>query len=553
MAESRKRSAAFLSASRHWSSKKSEPELKNTEDTDNDDVVITKVVPLTQSDNSTPINKKQKLATSIRKASPIKLLLNPSYDDEVEAIVNKDTILIEDLLGASDLDETFQFNFTVDLPMFLRYLNPKFQRNGKKITFVTGSVLLDPSDPDTLIFKNQFNISEVTAAIPNRFGTHHTKMMVNFFEDKSCEIVIMSFNLNKIDVVGLTQTLWRSGRLQLETEDSVKLERGENFKRDFMNYLKKYNSPVVTSLADRLQSYDFHSIDVELLASAPGKYEITNLTDKDEVYGYGKLYQILKRNNLLVDNTKGDKLYNFLSQVTSISYPFNVRGSQTASVFSHLLAPLVFSGGSNGFKILLPGSDSTSKHQKDNYYLPHMVYPTVKEIANNNVGFGAGQAVHMKHTKSDTHRYQYQQNIRPYLRKWNSSGSDIVTGRELVVPHCKYFMCDNGDNFSSLKWALVGSHNLSKQAWGSPVPKSTNPNKYEISSFELGVVVFPKEGEKLVPAYGEDTVNDDKAIPLRMPFSLPPTKYTAQDEPWSEWVSYGELKDKFGQTYNLSK
>lgn len=67
------------------------------------------------------------------------------------------------------------------------------------------------------------------------------------------------------------------------------------------------------------------------------------------------------------------------------------------------------------------------------------------------------------------------------------------------------------------------------------------------------MVVFPKEGEKLVPAYGEDTVNDDKAIPLRMPFSLPPTKYTAQDEPWSEWVSYGELKDKFGQTYNLSK
>lgn len=99
------------------------------------------------------------------------------------------------------------------------HLHPNMSRQLRKITFITGSRLLNPDEliQDIELIKSKFNINELTADLPTRFGTHHTKMMINFYEDDTCEIIIMTCNLQKstlgfdtnvLEVRKITQIKW---------------------------------------------------------------------------------------------------------------------------------------------------------------------------------------------------------------------------------------------------------------------------------------------------------------------------------------------------------
>ncbi|KAI5960444.1 uncharacterized protein KGF55_004737 [Candida pseudojiufengensis] len=524
-------SEAFKAASDHWAKKQKK---------DNSVIEI----------NSSDSEDHQPLPTIPGKIvpSPIKLLYNPSYPENELKHVNQETVRIQDLIGSKSLVETFQFNFNVDLPFFLTFLDSSFTNKKKKIVFITGSRLLDPEFDETEFIKSKFNISEVVANIPNRFGTHHSKMMINFFENDTVEIVIMSANITRLDFGGLTQMVWRSGRLKKGSTQGTKSSR---FKLDLLSYLKKYNKSRIDELSSRLDEYDFSGINVDLIASAPGSYD---LNDSGRHYGYGSLYDVLKRNNLLIQNSDKEKHYNVLAQVSAISYPFSTEKWATAGIFTHLLCPLIFSKFQE-FKLLQPGKDSIKTHQHENNYTPSIVFPTVDEVAQSNVGFMAGQAIHFNYTKSFVHKNYFNQAIRPYLRKWNSSGTSIITGREKVVPHVKLYMCDNGDDWKTLKWCYMGSHNLSKQAWGSKKGnafKNDDPSQYEVSSYELGVLVTPEEGTLLRPSYLKDeNVEEQNSTFIRMPFKLPAKTYSDKDLPWSGHVNYGEKTDTTGRTYNI--
>ncbi|KAG7663221.1 uncharacterized protein J8A68_003221 [[Candida] subhashii] len=564
----KRNSDAFLAASAHWAKRAKHNDSNNDNSKPQKTPEIIEISSGEESEEpevhtgSTNINSPSSTPTKSAPSPSLRLLYAPSYPENDLVRVNKDTVRIGDLVGSEDLSETYQFNFSVDLGFFFSFLHPKFITDKRKIMFITGSKLLDPSNEDTELIKRQYNISEVTADIPNRFGTHHTKMMINFFKDGSMEVVIMTANLRKIDFGGLTQAVWNSGRLQ-KKESKTKIPlRGERFQRDLMNYMKRYNKSEVSKLAERLKDYDFSPVTVELIGSTPGSYDLSEMTDESDIYGYGKLYQALKRNSLLLDNsaTNDHKTYNVLAQVSAISYPFSVEKWATAGIFSHLLCPLIFSQ-KEPFKLLEPGSGSFRDHQRKHNYCPSIVYPTAAEVASSTIGFDAGQAIHFNYTQSFVHKNYYNQAIKPYLRKCNSSGKNKeITGREILMPHIKMYMCDNGDNWSSLRWVYTGSHNLSKQAWGSRKGNkftSDDPSKYEISSYELGVLVFPEEGKKLVPVYlNHDNIADKESteIPIRMPFKLPPVKYSSNDLPWSYHVSYGDsLKDKYGETFNVNK
>ena len=461
--------------------------------------------------------------------------------------MNAETVRIRDLIGQADLKITYQFNFSVDLTFFLPFLHPSFKRERRKIVFITGSMLLDPDYEETDTIKRTHNIQEVQANIPNRFGTHHTKMMINFFNDQSVEVIVMSCNLTKLDFGGLTQMIWRSGKLFHGETTGV---RGSRFKTDLIAYLRTYNKSQTDGLAELVESYNFLGIDVELIASSPGHYDIN---DKGRHYGYGSLFDACKRNNLLIDNRDKPRHYNILAQASAISYPFAVEKWATAGIFTHLLCPMIFSK-SGGFKLLAPGKQSLRRHQSEHNYTPSIVFPTVKEVASSNVGFASGQAIHFDYSRSFVHKNYYEQAVKPYLRKWNSSQSTLLTGREHVMPHVKLYICDNGDNWESIKWCYMGSHNLSKQAWGARKGNkfvTDDPSQYEVSSYELGVLVIPDLETKMKPSYLKDAGAESGVTYLRMPFKLPPVSYTQEDKPWSGHASYGELRDSNGLTYNL--
>lgn len=479
--------------------------------------------------------------------SPIQLLHNPSYDllDGPLPEVNVDAVKIEDLVGMPDLVHTFQFNFSVDVPLILGYLHPRFVKNGK-ITFVTGTSLLDDDEDEELQWaKKTFTMNEVVVTLSDRFGSHHTKMMVNRYEDSSIEFVIMTCNLTKLDFGGLTQMVWRSGRLNKSSRPQANLVCGRRFEADMITYLRSYHNPTIDELANSLGQYDYGAINIEIVASVPGRYSLAHLSDDDsEIYGYGKLRQILQRNNLLLDNSDGLEMYNVLAQVTSIAYPYAHDRNQAASMFSHLLAPLIFS--QHGFHLVKPGQVACRDHQRDHNYRLQMVFPTVDEVANSNFGFMSGSAVHFKYTGSLAHKNQFVQNIKPYLHRWSGSRRPgVVTGREQVTPHVKIYACDNADNWKSLRWMMVGSHNLSRQAWGDPDKRRTDPldgSVYDVGSYELSVWI----PGRLLPVYGR---NEGNGAVVRLPFKVPPMKYGSEDQAWSGHFDYGTKKDTWGNTY----
>lgn len=490
--------------------------------------------------------------TPVEKESPIKLFYCPALEDTIDQNPNYDTVMFSELIGVKDLKETYQFNFTVDLEFFLTFLHPEFVKKKKKITFITGSTLFPDENPSRQLLKRHFSISEVIAHIPNRYGTHHTKMMINFFEDDSLEIVIMTCNITKLDLGGLTQMCWRSGRLsKCSKKECEPLTIGGRFKRDIKNYLLKYKNGRMNTLASLLEEYNFKNIEVELISSSPGSYDIANLEDDDEIYGYGKLYQVLRRNDLLIDNIAKNEKYNVLAQASAISFPFATSKGNTSSIFTHLLCPLFFASKLKLFPCLEPGLKSSILHQKNLNYQPSIIFPSVRNVADNCVGFGAGGAIHFNYTQSYLHKNQYEQNIKPYLSLWDPKDG-VITYRENVSPHVKLYMVDNGDNWSSLKWVFMGSHNLSKQAWGGVKrdPSPENPSKYDISSYELGVLV-PGNNFKLTPSYRSNKLENKEVLPIRLPFKLPPKKYNADDKPWSTSVKLdNSIKDKYGNTFN---
>lgn len=497
---------------------------------------IPEVIEVESDAEEAPVAPKSNNNSKLR--SSIRLLYNPSYslgDILPEQEVNLDTVTIEELVGTKDLVETVQFNFNVDLEYFLSFLHPDFSEKKRKITFITGDLIL-PTHPLRKLISQKFNISEFMALLPNKFASHHLKMMINFFEKDEVEIVIMTSNLTQLDFGGLTQAIWRSGRLR---KGKTKSTLGKRFRLDLIRYLARYKLRFTDLILKRIEGLNFSSVDVELVASVPGTYSLEELKPVTESYGYLKLRQILERNHLLLDEETN---HNVLAQVTSIAYPYLSSKGHTSLVFTHLLCPLLFG---KWKKLLAPGAESSRAHQEEFNYTPQIVFPTAREIASSNFGFLSGSAVHFKYTTSMIHKQQYEQNVKPYLYKWSG---DSQTGREKVTPHVKYYACDNGDDWKTLKWVLVGSHNLSKQAWGYPVAKLLG-STYVVDSYELSVFKSG-DGEPLVPVYGSDYLPDGKeGVPVRFPFSVPPVKYGKADQPWSAEVDFGTLKDRWGNHF----
>lgn len=474
---------------------------------------------------------------SLSGRSQIRLLANPSYDLSdlsSQEEVNVDTVTVYELVGTKDLVETYQINFSVDLEYFLTFLHPDFSILKRPITFVTGSPHL-ASHPLKRQFQSKFNISEIVASLPNRFASHHSKAMVNFHADNTVEVVIMTCNLTQLDFGGLTQACWRSGKLK---KGKTKSTMGSNFQRDFTDYLRKYGSHEINSVARRLEDYNFSAVSVELVASAPGLYKVDDILLTSEIYGYGKFRQVLERNGLLIE-TENNKI---VAQVTSIASPYRTEKGKTASVFSHLLCPLMFS---KWKKMLPPGGDLFKTHQQEFGYTPYLILPTSTEIAQSNFGYLSGSSVHFKYA-SGAAENQYKQTIQPYLCRWGTT--DNITGREKVTPHVKYYACDNGDNWKTLKWVLIGSHNLSKQAWGYPLAK-LGGTAYDVASYELSILI-PQTKKPLVPVYNKDTASSSKVQPVRFPFQLPPTPYLSSDQPWSPGMDCGTQKDRWGNEHH---
>ncbi|KAH3667208.1 hypothetical protein OGAPHI_002857 [Ogataea philodendri] len=484
--------------------------------------------------------------------SPIHLISNPSYCAKYPPSSNADTISLGDILGSRILESSYQFNMLIDCDFLL----PFFNADPLNFELYLIGTRENMSISDLHQLQYRIRSVDVSKHLP-KWGSHHTKMMINFFHDDTCQLVIHTMNLTTTDYLAQTQMCWISPRLKRLKKGTVKksindldpiTDSGLMFQNDLKDYLETYKDDRIHSLIKRLDSFCFDPIDVVFIASSPGRYEFSiSESDKShanvnrpKLFGYGRLHQALNQFNL---TAKGNA--DFIMQVSSISAPLD---SKHMNIGTHILSSIV-----EGSDIIVkqPDHKFTNKEGLD----LKIVWPTENEVINAYHGHISGHAIMLK-TKAVGGWFAYENQsrfLRNFFYKWASKPFPrSEAGRSNLSPHVKTY-CVTEDNFSTLKWFLLTSANLSKQAWGAPERGygasfqngKLKKHAYAVKSFEAGVLINPKilkvslndrKDVVLVPVRGTDYMENASTnaihYPIRMPYDYPLEKYSKDDKPW---------------------
>ncbi|KAG7744891.1 hypothetical protein KL911_005087 [Ogataea haglerorum] len=498
--------------------------------------------------------------------SPIRLISNAPYCKSFPPSSNKDTVTLFDLVGSRILESSYQFNMLIDC----EFLLPFFKADPLNFELILIGVQSNIAIEEVHRLQYRIKTVDVSPKLPN-WGTHHSKLMINFFHDDTCQIVIHTMNLTHTDYLAQTQMCWISPRLRKLNSHARTHEKKKNFdpicdvglvfKRDFLRYLYTYENSVVSSLVEQLKAFDFCPIDVAFVCSSPGRYEFdlndhakTDSDDMDDrqLYGYGNLRQILNRYKLTTPNDA-----KLIMQVSSISAPLDNRHT---NIGTHVLSSIV------------EGSQAIVKQPNHKFgggtgVEINIIWPTEEEIMNAHYGHISGHAVMFKSRATNGWRaYEDQARfLRSFFYRWSSRpSSQSVAGRSNLSPHVKSY-CVTKNDFETLEWFLLTSANLSKQAWGAPArgfgavfqSETQTKHVYTVKSFEAGVLVIPAciktkfkidKSFALTPVQGTDFyegVNDDTVhYPIRLPYDTPLKKYSDNDRPWTT--------EKLEQIYNTT-
>lgn len=503
---------------------------------------------ITISNASQPIQIKAKLIdTSVNdRSSRIRMIGNAQYCSEFGVDGDKDSVSLSDLVGSKDLIKTYQFNMLIDFD----YLK-KFITNDKCEFHLINNANDDFLHVSDYAWEN-YNIKsiDVSNKLP-KFGSHHTKLMVNFYKDSTCQIVVHTMNMTEADHLIQTQMCWVSPQLEIHDDVSkyldfnqpnlsIKTDTGTVFKRDFIAYLLSYENNDINKLIDQIGKYDFSPIDVVFVASTPGHYQYdnwNNLTNPDAkpLFGYGRLWQVIHM--LKLQSLSG----RLVGQASTIAGPCD-------NWKRNILVYLLTSCAEKGYP-MIKKADYRYKPGK-NKLEPMIIWPTEKEVLSSKAGPLSGIALHFT-TSGKWPAYQRQfDDVKEHLYKWTTNSNtphNSKSGRSNLSPHVKTYTVTE-DNFKTMKWFLMTSANISHQAWGKY--KAYNLFEYDISSFEAGIFVAPellKVSNKnnqtpiLVPTYGKDTVDDASSlsggkikIGIRLPYDTPLTKHSQADVPWTQ-------------------
>ncbi|KAJ5112527.1 hypothetical protein N7532_000572 [Penicillium argentinense] len=518
--------------------------------------------------SETPNNTKTGESTRSPRLVPSPIQLTHIRDFHDSEGCNVDAVRLRDILGDPMIRECWQFNYLFDVD-FLMHQFDEDVRNLVKVRVVHGS--WEKEAPNRIrvdeACSRYSNVEPVIAYMPERFGTHHSKMMILLRHDDLAQIVIHTANMIPGDWAHMTQAAWRSPLLPLKKpgapatpQKNSSIGSGARFKRDILAYLKAYGPKKTGPLVQQLENYDFGTIRAALVASVPSKQRFSSLdSEKSTIWGWPALKDLMGRVPILQQIKYGKSQSTKPHIVTQISSVASL--GQTDKWLKDVF-----------FKALAP-TKATPRYS--------IIFPTTEEIRRSLNGYASGGSIHMK-TQSAPQQKQLQY-MRPYLCQWaggDHSNSNLIdlsedkpfkqeAGRGRAAPHIKtYIRFSDAETMDTIDWAMITSANLSTQAWGA----ATNANdEVRISSFEIGVVVWPdlfaddtvaqsstSEAERqsavMVPCFKQDlplspTKNlADTVVGFRMPYDLPLTPYRASDEPWCATAPH-HLPDWLGQSW----
>ncbi|KAL3895067.1 MAG: hypothetical protein SGCHY_004917 [Lobulomycetales sp.] len=422
----------------------------------------------------------------------------------------------------ADLVQMFQFNYLLDLDWFLSQMPPALRANCKT-SFVTG-------DARFMQQTRPANVSFILAPLPIPFGTHHTKMMILFYQTGAARLVVHTANLIEADWRNKTQACWISPLLSAKPSGSP--HDACQFEQDLFRYLKSYHEPKFDRLLSRLARLDFSQCRAILICSTPGYFPKSDIP----FWGHPKLRSELEKIPLACPE---DEPQDVVMQFSSI-------GSLGQSPESWLTSELM-----DSFRACATPARAP---------ILKLIYPTVSNVQHNLDGWSGGGSLPFSQKT-----WEKQMWMKPLMHQWNATQSK----RNGAVPHVKTY-CRISQTSETLSWLLVTSSNLSKAAWGV---LQKGGSQLMVRSYELGILIHPglfrlsrdqrvvmctRTPDVLVHLPEMKRVDEmmlmldpsrcaTLVLPIWLPFDYPLTRYQAADEPFRVDARYPGLVDRNGQ------
>jgi tyrosyl-DNA phosphodiesterase-1 len=527
---------------------------------------LKKTIDLTANEKSPLVGQQEHVSKEERSAKNTdpSLIPSPIHLTKVEglsAVNNVDTASLRDIVGDPLIRECWVFNYLFDVEFLLSCLDEDV-RDEVQVKLVHGSWKKEDSNRLRIeeASSKYKNVQGITAYMPEAFGTHHSKMIINLRHDDTAQVNILTANILPQDF-RMSQAVWRSPLLPLlptsppspSSSTLPPIGTGARFGHDLLSYLRHYGSKL-KSLTDQLSKFSFSDVRAALIFSVPIRQNIrTTDPTRSTLFGWPALKYILQH----VPSTSPTTRSHIVMQVSSIA-SLGAEDKWFRSPFQEALSTIP------------PASFGAPKPPKPKFSL---VFPCADTIRRSVDGYGSGGSIHLKlQTPQAVKQLEY---LRPILCHWASdangrkpSTSSISStsseplreaGRNRAAPHIKTYIRFADEEKTKVDWAMMTSANLSTQAWGA-APNAGN--EVRICSYEIGVVVWPGlwgEGVDMRPVFGRDLpVVDDfgieepekgkvedgkdgddskvkkerKIIGLRMPYDLPLVPYREDEMPW---------------------
>ncbi|XP_036449802.1 tyrosyl-DNA phosphodiesterase 1 [Colossoma macropomum] len=431
----------------------------------------------------------------------------------IEKKYNTGALHIKEILSPmfGTLKESVQFNYCFDIPWMVKQYPPEFR--DKPVTIVHGEKreskarLIQQAQPYS-------HIRFCQAKLDIAFGTHHTKMMLLWYEE-GFRVIILTSNMIQADWYQKTQGLWMSPLYPRLPEGSPETagESRTYFKRDLLEYLRAYRAPELAEWIERIKEHDLSETRIYLIGSTPGRFQGPDM----EKWGHLKLRKLLSEHTCPVQNAEQ---WPVIGQFSSIGSMGLDKTKWLAAEFQRTLTTLgkASSSSSPGTPVLL-------------------VYPSVDNVRTSLEGYPAGGSL-----PYSIQTAQKQLWLHSYFHRWKAE----VSGRSSAMPHIKTYMRASPD-FSQLAWFLVTSANLSKAAWGA---LEKNNTQMMVRSYELGVLYLPSAFDmSTFPVEKNIFPVSSSSTGFPVPFDLPPQHYSSKDQPWIWNIPYTQAPDTHGNIW----
>ncbi|XP_077569697.1 tyrosyl-DNA phosphodiesterase 1 [Stigmatopora nigra] len=445
----------------------------------------------------------------------------PCQDDMFRFYLNKVTGLdkkynngalhIKDILSPlfGTIKESVQFNYCFDIAWMVQQYPPEFR--DRPVLIVHG----DKREAKARLVQQAQPFPHIRfcqAKLDIAFGTHHTKMMLLWYEE-GFRVIILTSNMIRADWYQKTQGMWMSPlfpKLPKGSSDTC----GESptfFKRDLLEYLASYRAPELEDWIQRIKEHDLSETRVYLVGSTPGRYVGSDM----DRWGHLRLRKLLYEHT---SSIPGENQWPVVGQFSSIGSMGVDQTKWLAGEFQRTLTTL-------GASSLRPNTPI------------HLLYPSVEDVRTSLEGYPAGGSL-----PYSIQTAQKQLWLHSYFHRWQAD----ATGRTHAMPHIKTYMRASPD-FTELAWFLVTSSNLSKAAWGA---LEKNNTQVMVRSYELGVLYLPSAfNMKTFTIRKNPFPFSSSSSGFPVPFDLPPTPYAPKDQPWIWNVPYSQAPDTHGNVW----